>query len=484
MKKSILKNALYKITLNFFNLVIPLLIGPYVFRVLGSESIGRVKYAESIFNYFFIFASFGVYQYGLREISRIKHDKQKVAKLFTSLFTISLLTNLIVFAIFVLVSFMGFGQDVIFPVLLIFGINFVLNIFYVEWMNEAFESYDFITIKTIAVKLIYVILLISFIKNSDDYMWFAVLLVISTFLNNIISFVYVKKKIAFNFKEIEILPHIKPMFLVVIFMNGNILYTQLDIFMLGRFVSEASVSFYIMSQQMMMIISTLLLSIVQVTIPRLSHMLGSEDEESYLLLIHRVARVYFLVLFPAAVGLFIISDIGVVVYGGKEFAAAGPVLSVFSFYMVLLGIDSIFSNQVMYIKKKENILVRFIFISGLLNLILNIGCVYFGIFSPETAILTTAISTFVLVIMEYIYIRKKLRVPFRILSFQNLKYLLFSLSFFPVSMIIKHFVSGIFTQFVLLITVNVGLYVLLLLISKDDLLQDIISRVLNKLRKR
>ncbi|MDW0114032.1 oligosaccharide flippase family protein [Sporosarcina saromensis] len=483
MKKSIFKNVIYKITLNFFNLVVPLLIGPYVFRALGSEAMGRVKYGESIFKYFFIFAAFGIYQYGIREISKVKNDKEKVAKLFTSLFTISLITNGIFLVVYLIVSKLSFGDEIIFPILIIFSLNFIFNIFYVEWINEAFESYDFITIKTIIVKIIYVILLFVFVQNADDYLWFAGLLVISAALNNIISFVYVKRKLNFDFKGLKLLSHIKPLFLVVIFLNGNILYTQLDIFMLGRFVSEKSVSFYIMSQQIMMIISMLMLSIVQVTIPRLAFLLGTQDDTAYITLIEKVARVYFMLLFPAAVGLYIIADIGVVVYGGSEFTGAGSVLAIFSLYMILIGIDSILSNQVIYVKNKESMLVRFIFISGVVNLLLNILFLNLGYFTPETAIGTTAFSTLLLIAMELIYIRKSLKVPFRLITTHSVKYLVFALVFFPVAYVIKQVTDGIFIQFILIIAVSVLVYAFLLIISKDEMLYELLKRITSKVKR-
>lgn len=483
MQKSLFKNALYKITLNFFNLLLPIIIGPYVFRALGKEAMGTVKYAETIFNYFFIFASFGIYQYGLREISRIKHDQKKVANLFTSLFTISIITNITFLMVFLSVSYFGFGDEIIFPLLLIFAINFILNIFYVEWMNEAFESYDFITIKTIAVKVVYVILLVSFIKGPDDYQWFAILLVISTLLNNIISFIYVKRKVKFDFKELTLLPHVKPLLLVVIFLNGNVLYTQLDLFMLGRFVSKESVSFYIMSQQMVMIISALMLSVVQVTIPRLSHLLGSQNEDEYLSLINRVAKVYFMLLFPAAIGMWIISDLAVIVYGGVEYAEAGSVLAIFAIYVITIGIDQILANQVIYAKRKEHVLVRFIIVGGLINLTLNSICIYMGIFSAEIAVMTTAISSVTLIIMEYIYIRKYLKVEFHLFSRSNMKYLAMALTFFPVSYVVKMFVAGTFTQFFVLIAVNGLVYLLLLILTKDEILHLLIGKIKQKLKR-
>ncbi|MDF2858944.1 MAG: capsular biosynthesis protein, partial [Neobacillus sp.] len=328
MQKSLFKNAIYKIILNFFNLIVPVIIGAYVYRTLGSHAIGSIKYGETIFNYFFIFAAFGVYQYGLREFSRIKSDIKKASQLFTNLFIFSLLTNIVTLIIYLAVAYFGYGDHALFPILLIYSINIFFNLFYVEWVNEALEEYGFITLKTMIIKMIYVALLLLFVKSSDDYLLFVGLLVLTTVLNNIISFIYVKRRVKFDFSDIRLRSHLKPMFLVVIFSNGNILYTQLDRFMLGEFVSETSVAYYTMAQQISTMINAIMLSIIQVTIPRLSYLVGGGDnEEQYLGLLGKITKIYMSILFPAAIGLYVISDLGVKIYGGAEFINAGSVLA-------------------------------------------------------------------------------------------------------------------------------------------------------------
>lgn len=58
------------------------------------------------------------------------------------------------------------------------------------------------------------------------------------------------------------------------FSNANILYTQLDRLVLGVYVGKEEVAYYVMAFQIMMIINTLMLSVVQVTVPRLSYLSG------------------------------------------------------------------------------------------------------------------------------------------------------------------------------------------------------------------
>ncbi|HGA0701175.1 MULTISPECIES: oligosaccharide flippase family protein [Bacillus] len=483
MQKSLLKNIIYKVLLNLFNLILPILVGPYVYRTLGASSIGKVQFSESIFNYFFIFAVFGVYQYGMREMSLIKNDKQKVNKLFTSLFTISFVTSISSLLIYLSFSYIGYGDNIIFPILLIYGINFIGSIFYVEWVNEAFENYDFITIKTIIIRIFYVIFLFILIKGSDDYHQYAWLLVLSTFLNNIISFIYVKRRLQFDFQNINIIKHIKPLFLVVIFSNANILYTQLDRYMLGQYVSTKAVSYYAMGQQIMSIIHMLMLSIIQVTIPRLSHLSGAQDDTSYIRLLDTISKLYLCFLFPASVGLYIVSDVGVYIYGGKEFMNTGNVLSIFSIYMISLGIESILANQVIYVKKGESMLVKLIFICGFFNLLLNILLVNMNILSPSSAIVTTTIANFSLFTMEYIYIKKKLNVNFNLFELSKMKYGLYSLVFIPISYLIRLYIFKPIPLFISLVSVNMAVYLLILFITKDEILHMFLNKIRSKFNR-
>lgn len=47
MQKSIASNIFYKILLNTFNIILPILVGPYAYRTLGANSIGTVNLAET-----------------------------------------------------------------------------------------------------------------------------------------------------------------------------------------------------------------------------------------------------------------------------------------------------------------------------------------------------------------------------------------------------------------------------------------------------
>lgn len=478
-EKSIVKNAIYKILLNFFNIIVPLIIGPYSYRVLGKESMGLLGKGEAIYNYFLILAAFGIYQYGLREISRLRNDKAKLQKVFTSLFTIGILSNLTVLTIYIVFSYISFGYTPKFLVLMMYGISLIGNLFFVEWANEALENYDFITIKTMIIKVLYLICLFTFVKKPSDFIIFALLVNLSNFLNYFVSFVYIKKSIGFDFQNIELKKHIRFLLMTLIMSNANILYTQLDRLMLP----ESVLANYTLPQSIVLMINALILSIVYVTIPRLSNMLGNNDEVAYLSLLNRVSETLCAFLFPASIGILVLAPEIVILFGGNQYYGAIMPLRIFAIFMISLGFESILSNQVLYVKGREKKLVKFILIGGVSNVIFNSALIFFNRFTPNTAIATTALANLILIGLEYTYTRKVLKIDLQILSIRKLKYLLIALMFIPVTFGIKVLVSGIIKVTILTVSINALIYILVLYSIKDYVVITIISKVQQKFLK-
>ena len=87
--KSLFKNSIYKCLFNIANIAIPIIIGPYITKLLDVDLYGAYNKVYAEFQIFLIFATFGIYTFGVREISKIRNDKKAVATLFTNLFVLA-----------------------------------------------------------------------------------------------------------------------------------------------------------------------------------------------------------------------------------------------------------------------------------------------------------------------------------------------------------------------------------------------------------
>jgi O-antigen/teichoic acid export membrane protein len=77
------------------NLIIPLIVFPYVSHILGPEGLGKVEFANSIVSYFVLFTALGIPTYGIREIARYRDNPVERSKIVIEL-TIILLGNIVI----------------------------------------------------------------------------------------------------------------------------------------------------------------------------------------------------------------------------------------------------------------------------------------------------------------------------------------------------------------------------------------------------
>ena len=482
MGKSISKNAVFKTMLNLFNIAIPIIITPIVLGAIKETYNGYISVGETWNTVFMTFACFGVSQYGLREISRVRNDEEKLNKTITSLFVITTTTTLLTTIAYTILIIFKYKGEAPFYTCLVMGGNVLFNIFYVEWINEALENYDFIAVKTMIVRIIYSVLVIIFIKNESNYLFYLYLLVGFNFINNILSFIYIRKRTKFDFRNLEIKRHLKPMIQTLILSNTYLLYTQLDRVMIDKYIGSTETGFYTIAFKIMNIIDILIFTIIQVSMSRLVNYLSNKSKDIYLQLLNKVVSIYFILLFPAAIGLFCVARQAVIIFGhGESYVAAIPILMVFSLYLMATGIDRIIEQQIIYVSGYEKADTKLALYGGILNLVLNYLLVLFHIFTPAMAALTTFISEIFLISVEYNYLVKKvIKIDIKLFSISNMKYLLYSLVFIPICMFINVKIESVLLSCAADIISCTAIYVIILLLTHDKTFKELCELMLRK----
>lgn len=485
--KSIFKNTIYKLLLDILRIIIPIVFVPYVYRILNPEIMGNIEFSQSISGYFFIFAGFGVYTYGLREISRVRENIVERNRLFTELFIISVISSILVTVIYIGYVFFKFNSDVILKnMLLINSIQLFSAIFYIEWINEAFENYKFISQKTIIIKIINLIFILFMVKTAEDYYKYLFLLNIFVLINNFISYIYIKRQLHFKFENICLRKYLIPLGAMLLISNVNILYTQLDKIALGFYSKELQeVAYYGVAQKVMTVLMVLIMAIIKVTIPRLSFLLGQNQKEEYEKMFNKIFPFIYALLFPIGIGIILLNKEIALFFGGEAYLPARLVLIVFGIRIIVVAVESLLSNQVIFLHQKEKIMIMIIGTCGVVNFIMKYLLIKFNYFNAATAIFTTMLAEILIIILDYWYIKKYLKLNLEIFNLKNLKYLIISLVFFPIGYFIKtlelsHIITSIITALVCALY-----YLIVLVLLRDPQIQEILKRLpIKKLKEK
>lgn len=479
MNTSLAKNAVYKVILNVFNLLVPLFVGPYIAGLLSPELYGIYNRVYAEFQVFFIIGAFGIYNYGVREISKVRNNEKKFTSIFTSLFVIGILSNFIV-TIFYVIYFMMRGSGIDRYVYMIMIIQMVSNIFYIEFVNEAVENYQFIALKTILIRAAYLVAIFAFVRKPTDVIIYSIIICMTVLLNNLASFFYLKKRYKFDFHNVHILCHIFPLIVNLIFVNVELLYSQLDKVLLGAVVSDIAVTEYTLPTTLVGMISTIPLSLITVAIPRLSTYIGEGDRKSYVDTLKNTCRVYMAILIPMSFGVMILAKEIMWLYSKNVYTYIYPVLICASISRIIYGYQSIMTYLVMYVNGLEKKLTLFLLGGGIANIILNGALIILKCFTPMTALITTMISVLIFIFNTKKYAKKNLKLENVFFTKEIRRYFFIAFTFIPVSILINMLELGFLFNIIAEMIICVGIYGGYMLYTKDPLL----DVVLNKIHRR
>ncbi|HAT3809994.1 TPA: oligosaccharide flippase family protein [Morganella morganii] len=482
MKKSITLNGLYKLALNLFRFTLPALIIPYVYRTLSPENIGSVNYAESIYSYFNILAVLGLSFYAIRELGRVRDSKLKASFIFSNIFTINII--MVSFSLFLYLTLIIFiiedpKVQIISSVL---SIKLLLLAFDIEWVNESFEDYKFISIKTMLCRSISLVLMFLLITSSDDYIIYVWLNVLFDLTNSIFSFCYIilyRKRVFFSFKFVrfnKLRQHLKKIISTLFLVDVGFLFFSFDKVSLGAFVSTTEVAYFALSEKIIVLVVVISSTITQVTLPRLS-ILAKTNKSEFLLLIRKIYTSLMMIVLPSFIGVYILTPELLFIFGSYEFMPALETIKIFSFYILLFSFLKILATQALFALNKEKFYIILLISFAIINVIAK--CLINKELNSSTSITITLTLLFAMSIIIYIYITYKEKIKISIINKDICIYLIGCLPILLIPLF-RNYINNIYIFSFLSISLSVILYAIVLLIFKESISQSLIRKILKR----
>ena len=194
-KKILLTNLFSLSGIQVINYIVPLLVVPYIVRIIGPELYGFINFALAFITYFALIINYGFDLSATREISINRDDKEKLSETFSSVIIVKFLLFLITLLIFLpLVFFIPkFNHDkelFIFTYLMLIG-----NIFLPVWLFQGLEKLARLSFFNFIIKISYGAAIFLFIREKNDYLLIPLILSLSQMIIGIAAFIYVYKSI-------------------------------------------------------------------------------------------------------------------------------------------------------------------------------------------------------------------------------------------------------------------------------------------------
>jgi O-antigen/teichoic acid export membrane protein len=398
------KNYLYNLVSSLTNILFPIMSFPYASRILGPIGIGKVQLALSFAQYFGLIAAFGINIYGIQMIAIHKDNQKHLSKIFSELLSINFISCIIVlFAYVGIVQYFSFFQSnftlyIYSSIIVIFGFTTI------DWLYSGLEEFKIIAIRSVLIKIISLVLLYYFVKIPADFIIYLWIILFSMIGNNLINFLFIRNKISFSLKNLQLKKHLKPLFFIFGTTIAASLYTNLDILLLGFFTNEKSVGLYTSAIKIAKISLPFITALGLLMLPKFSMEATKNNHVAFQKMINQSWHYIIILSVPIVVGLYILASEFVIIFSGLQFIDAITTMQISSILPLLIGIGYFFAFQVLVPMGKNKEMFFAVIIGMIISILLNF--ILTPSLKEKGAAISSVITEIVVTCMYLFYINR------------------------------------------------------------------------------
>lgn len=386
---------------------------PYVARVLGVDGIGLISFVDNVINYFLLFATMGIGILGVREIAIIKDDSKKCNQTFANILGLNLFFTIVTLIVYLLcILFIGKFRE--YEELFYIGCAKILfTAFLVEWFFTGVENFRYITVRTILIKVLYVVLVFILVRDKGDCKLYFLLSVLVVIANAIINMIYVRRFVIVQMKDIFSLRFLRPNISLGIYAIMTSMYLTFNVMFLGFSSGNVEVGYYTTAFKLYSVVLGFFTAFTNVMLPRMSALLGKGDNSSFHQLLDKSFDAMCTFSIPMILCSMILAPQIIYVLSGSGYEGAILPMRIIMPAILFVGIAQVLAMQILMPMRKDKVLFFASLWGAFVSLAINIFLVP-HMHSIGTAIVllcSEAIVTFVYIV--YTLRHGLLKFPFR-----------------------------------------------------------------------
>jgi polysaccharide transporter, PST family len=285
----VLKNFVSLSALQAITYFLPVIILPYLFRVIGAEKFGLIAFAQALVQYFLIITDYGFNVSATKEISLCRDEHAQVCRVFSAVMAVKVALALL--------SFVALGAIVYFtprfrhdwPVYaLSFGSVIGTTIFPI-WFFQGTEQMKHIAQLNIVGGVAYALFIFFFVRGPEDYLMVPLVTSAVTLITGVLGQYIVFRRFAVTFAlpgYRTIRQQLKAGWDIFISNLAINAYTTTRVFAIGLLTNNTLTGFYSIAEKIANFFQTFpLYSFSQALFPRLSKIYHKNRKKAFKLMV-------------------------------------------------------------------------------------------------------------------------------------------------------------------------------------------------------
>lgn len=411
-----LENFAALILLQGAHYLLPLIIIPYLWVILGAELFGLVYGAQYLIQYFITLTDYGFQFSATRLISINRDDNEKVSEIFSTVMLVRFI--LLFFSLLILHLLIVFSAH--FSVhawiyLLTFGMV-AGNVLFPVWFFQGMEKMKVVTIIQVISKVIFALGIFIYVKNGTDFYLVPVFQSAGNIIGGLLSLLVIRFSypVRFVFPAVgSVINQLKSGWHLFVSTVATTIYVQGNGLMLSVLSTDEYVGYYAAGEKLIRAVASMFIPVSQALFPFLSRKFHIDRKEGLryfnrvILWVGLVSGLVSLITFLAG------PQIGSLILR-KDYSSSAEVIRILSLVPFAGTIGSVFAYQLFsnvgWAKQLTWVLLSACVINIASNWMLDADLHHFG---AAYSLLITEIYVPLMLIFIYLIKRKSLHESFQ-----------------------------------------------------------------------
>lgn len=367
------------VVLQGINYLVPLIVFPYLVRVLGIDGFGLYSFIFYVIWIGVVISDFGFDLTATKLISLHTGNRHKIDEIFSSVLIIKIFLSFLflIFLTLLILTIDRFSQNYL---LYYLGFGFIIGqVLFPVWFFQGIEKMRYITVLNAISKLIFTLLIFVYVRSIDDLYLVFIFNALGAIVAGLLALYIAVTK--FNVK-------LKPQSIDTLkyyFIDGWYVftsrvavefYTSANIIILGFFVNNTILGYFSIVEKIIRALGSILEPLTRATYPYLNKVY----QESKKMFYKRNEQLFLLILLIMAPMAWLVNyfgyDILKLISGDEPKEIMLQLLYIFSFLLVIYQYGSQFTNILVTLNETK-LLNKIVVIAVVMNFIIAPPIIYF-----------------------------------------------------------------------------------------------------------
>lgn len=467
--KLLLKNIAWNLMYQVLITALPLITAPYLARVLGAEKIGEYSFAHSIVSCFVLIAVAGTSLYGQRTIARANALKESRKQILAEILLLRIVGVGISSLVYFGIVFHGVANYALYTIV---AVEILATVFDISWFYQGIEKFDVVTTCNGACRLLSAVCIFLFVKSPEDLNIYAAIYATTILLGNAAQWYFLAPHLQKGpLTKLDCLRHVKPAVMLFLSQIAIQTYTVLDKVMIGLISgSDLENGYYDQAQKLIRTMTALITSLGTVMTSRVSVVWCSQnpDKESELERLFLFSfRLVLALGIPVAMGMELIASRFVPVFFGAGYEPVVVLLKLLAWTIPIIGCSNIIGMQYFVPSGKEELVTKSVMMGAAVNVCLN--SLMIGRWGALGAVIASVVAELIVTGVQFVFAYREL--PVKKILYMIFRYGALSSVMWIVGKLLSGTLSTGFGGMMGIILLCMGVYLLLLVVTKDKVLK-------------